>query len=785
MQIHRGSSRGGARADRFGVLGAVGVVLSLLGCDVVYVERPPAPPNEGVYGFANGCFTMDATRPGEQNTRWLRRNGAGDRFQFSALDPTDGALLTLRPTDLGTYLLRDVEGAYLVYDQSALRRETSLQSGVTAVRADFTSPAEWEIQVSGHDPDRFQLRHLATGRYLTRSGTTADEASAGVVAFYPATGCAEFPELSLDAEGEVVPRTFPDGDLFGIADAHEHLFSNEGFGGTGIIHGAPFHRLGVEHALPSCELYHGPEGRRDLVGYFFGDQSPGDVTQLTGVILAAEAPEFQHAPDGYPSFTDWPDARRYLTHQALYYRWIERAYLAGLRLLVQHATGNEVLCEMMSGIGANPLRTTCGEMENAERSIDQTYALERYIDALHGGPGNGWFRVVTSPAEARTAISEGKLAVVLGIETSNLFDCYLTPPPGTAACDEADVQSRLDHFHDRGVRALFPVHKYDNMFSAGDGHRGILELGNVINSGHYSNYGTDCDPSVPPGFDDGDVVLGGLNMPRMDYFEPAPLDTSGFGDNPLSVLIGLLPSLQGGPLVGDYCQQAGLQPLGELLMLEMMKRGMIIEVDHLPQHAYARAFELLEANDYPAAGTHERTNYGRIFALGGIASLRFPGCGTPGSPGALSASLNDRVQEILANGGYPGVPLGFDFNGFALPPRPRFGPESHCAEPQSPSVAYPFTSYDGDVTFQPPFVGERAIDYAGHRLRHRGHGARGHAPRGPRGRAQRRRERRRPRAHLPVGRGLRAHVGAGRAPWRRARRGRSLTPPPRFARGSR
>ena len=46
-----------------------------------------------------------------------------------------------------------------------------------------------------------------------------------------------------------------------------------------------------------------------------------------------------------------------------------------------------------------------------DRIIDEAYAMERYIDAQAGGPGKGWFHVVQTPAEARTTIEAGKLAV--------------------------------------------------------------------------------------------------------------------------------------------------------------------------------------------------------------------------------------------------------------------------------------------------------------------------------------------------------------------------------------
>ena len=48
---------------------------------------------------------------------------------------------------------------------------------------------------------------------------------------------------------------------------------------------------------------------------------------------------------------------------------------------------------------------------------------------MNGGPGQGWFRIVTTPQQARDAVRAGKLAVVLGIEVDNLFNCKETGCP--------------------------------------------------------------------------------------------------------------------------------------------------------------------------------------------------------------------------------------------------------------------------------------------------------------------------------------------------------------------
>jgi hypothetical protein len=219
--------------------------------------------------------------------------------------------------------------------------------------------------------------------------------------------------LSLDASGDVTFTEFDDGSVFGFVETHSHLFTNLSFGGGGLFHGAPFHPLGVEHALHDCDLSHGFEGRKDLMGAGFAG---GDITAIIPALVSGELAEKNHDTEGYPTFTDWPNAPSSSTHQVQYHKWLERAYLSGLRLLVQHATTNQILCELAVGIGTQPARYSCNEMVAVDRIIEETYKMERYIDAQEGGLEQGWFRVVTSPAAARDVINDGKLAVVLGIE---------------------------------------------------------------------------------------------------------------------------------------------------------------------------------------------------------------------------------------------------------------------------------------------------------------------------------------------------------------------------------
>ena len=684
----------------------------------------PVPADQAtVYAAANGCYAIEASDSG----LFVSFVDSEAGYQLRDIDPADASQFLLRPADLGVYLLFDENQQYLTSDgttltrQAALAADTRLINGEVVIQDRLQSEGEWELNAAPNG--LFTLRHLLSGAYVASDGLAADASGAADLQLVEQSGCASFPELSLDASGEIAMTEFEDGDVFGFVETHSHLFTNFAFGGGGVFHGAPFHRLGVEHALHDCDLAHGEEGRKDFMGSAFGDTEGAGISGLVPALIAGELAEKNHNTEGYPVFTDWPDAHRSATHQVQYYKWLERAHLGGLRLLVQHATTNQVLCQLAVGIGAQPKRYDCNDMVAADRIIEETYALERYIDALSGGPGEGWFRIVFSPQEAREQILSGKLAVVLGIETSDLFDCFLVPFGEFAPCDEATVVNKLNQYHDKGVRVLFPVHKFDNAFSAGDGDRRTSDIGNFSHTGHYTDFVKCADDllTFPGGFDKGGVNFAALNQPRDIFDSPPPFDVSGYEDDPLGTLLANFSLFSGGPLEGEYCQNHGLTELGEFLMLEMMKRGMIIEVDHFPRKSYQRAYELLVANDYPAVGSHGRNNNGLLYALGGLSKSNFGRCRSAGESATMDDSFQSHIQLMRDNGTYPAEGFGFDLNGFAGAPGPRFGDNSVCNEAQTDEgVTYPFKSYAGDITFEQPVVGNRTLDFNTEGMAHLG-----------------------------------------------------------------
>ena len=242
--------------------------------------------------------------------------------------------------------------------------------------------------------------------------------------------------------------------LEGFADLHLHLMANLGFGGSvvwGGAYGPPAEVLGP---IPSFMK----AGHDRTEAFFDGKIGEGLIGLAT------------HAETGFPSFNSWPN-RTLATHQQSHEDWLLRAYQGGLRLMVMLAVNSED----MFGRGENDLGLlnaitkvqpvlapgrTSNDMEALEWQVRETYRMQASIDARHGGPGKGWFRIVRDPEEASAVIAGGRLAVVLGTELQHLFNCDSDRP----ACSPETIVEGLDRLEAMGVTYVFPIHHKLNQF---------------------------------------------------------------------------------------------------------------------------------------------------------------------------------------------------------------------------------------------------------------------------------------------------------------------------------
>jgi len=638
---------------------------------------PEVPTAKTRYDLANGCWALKS----RATDGWCARNGSG--YAMSAATAKAAEPFFLKPTALGKYMVYGKDRSFLTGDGSAVTTSTAL-----------AEPIDWTID--GDLAQGYTLYSASEAGYLSTGtdGSLSLATSAGDAAkfdFEWVEGCSDFPEVSTNTLGETFKGSGEDQPVLGFADVHVHISATDFLGGA--HYGYPYSRFGVEDAVGSCQAKHGPNGRLDLVGNLY-----------------AGTPEATHDNIGWPSFIDWPAAHS-LTHEAMYYKWVERAWKAGLRLMVNNLVENEVLCFLASTSQLQPLKN-CNEMDSAVSQAGFMYRLQDYIDAQEGGPGKGWYRIVTSPQEARKVINEGKMAVVLGIEISHLFNCnvrYLANLTEVSGCTEADIDEQMDRLYDLGVRQMFPIHEFDNAFGGNGIFDGaILNVGNFVDTGKF--WGTyDC--------------------PEDDYLYGAGAimtTVPGLGNDPLTAL--LLPILNGAvPLYNSsklQCNSRSMTNLGEYAFKKMMEKKMIIEVDHLELKIKTQLLDIAEAQTpvYPLVSTHgghggiSMAQAQRILAGGG---LIYPYKGN----GKQHVDMLNRLKPIKSDKYLFALGYGADTNGMGSQANPRGS--------EAVPVSYPFTLFQGSdwgsqfakvapVTFDEQVSGERAFDINAEGMAHYG-----------------------------------------------------------------
>ncbi|MGJ8687002.1 MAG: hypothetical protein ACSHWQ_05955, partial [Spongiibacteraceae bacterium] len=704
------------------------------------------------YDMGNACWAIKDNDSGQ----YLAADGGG--YSASAADLGSAEPFYLKPTALGKYMIYSASRELLsaVGDGSLTNIASTAASDnaewtVLAVDDDTDYPATPANNVEPsaeqvalwhdfQDPlvrsDGFTITSDATGSELIVDGgalkTAANaEGNLDSFSFEETSSCATFPEAQSNFVGEPFKGTQPDGSVLGHADAHVHISATEFLGGGHWGH--PFHKFGVEHALGNCNEAHGDAGFGDVIGGLYAQDTDG------------------HATDGYPTFSDWP-SRGNLTHEAIYWKWIERAWAGGLRVIVNDLVDNETLCELQRSVNGD-LTRDCNSMNNAGRQAGTMYAMANYIDAQYGGPGKGFFQIVHSSSEAREVIEDGKIAVVLGIEISNLFDCKVkynpvrqlgpeeepsdnsNPAENSYDCTTVEGQpnsilTQMQRIQDWGVRQIISIHEFDNAF----GGNGIFD-GLILNLGNRENSG-----GIPSG------DLAGLTQffegqPNQAQFEalaanipttelatgewwttydcPIEGETEGFSGylwsnaggatqeylpQPLCIPLG-----QGGRSGGPtpcypadvrQCNARWMTPAGLYTYGKMMEMGFLFDWDHMEVGMKTQALELAEAQTpaYPFVSTHGTfggttiNQATRMMANGGFL---YP---SNGSSGGFRTDMDETLGVYnaamvqRAAKGLESLLFGFgygtDTNGLSAQSGPRNNPER--------PISYPFTLFDGE-----------------------------------------------------------------------------------------
>ena len=491
--------------------------------------------------------------------------------------------------------------------------------------------------------------------------------------------------------------------VYGIADTHAHFMAQLECGGS-FFWGNPYSRAATEE-----------DRLREALGPREGGLTIG---------------EFQEGREGYPSFSDWPRFST-LYYQQAYIDWIRRAFDNGLRLVCCLCVNNESFYKRLYGdpaIPPSPVQAFAREFMSPRVSYhDNKAVIDHQIDAIKSmvkyvaDNQNGWMQIAYSPEEAREIIGKGKLALVLGIEVDSLGN-WRVPADLEAEAREkkTDVRSviraELERLYQAGVRQITPIHLSDNPFGGAALYNVLFNTINVDIAGY--NF------TVEDGFDDG--IRYRMDI---DSGDPAP--------RPLLQILGLLELDSSSPLstfrrklemLDSHRNRLGLTHYGEMLIEEMMRLGMVIDLDHMSDHAKDKTLDIVWSNHYPVIFSHalgfrdlaltadvpyvgnpQRTHYQtshlynvpnehqarradieKVRDLGGIVSvlLNQPNVRDFDGPNGLKATANATVANNCAGSSRSwaqaylyalevmkgqNVGLGSDVNGLAGLPGPRFG----------------------------------------------------------------------------------------------------------------
>jgi hypothetical protein len=695
---------------------------------VTSLVEPRTPSAADRYAPANGCFALRSTASGKLVARsgsgFAASGATGEAFRFQAFDLGKYLLFASKADFLSTAAnpAKTQEAALALkgilagtgdeYERAARGpADTAIDTGVSVaevgtaplvaqIRGDKvraaaapSASAEWVLKQVGaafvlqqayDDGDESVTGPLdpAISATLISSPAGALTASAGAVTskaaqftLVAAKGCAVWPESGTGVTGPIRKGATPYEQTKGYVDAHLHTMAFEFLGGK-VICGRVWHPYGISAALQDCP-----------------DHGPGGYGAALEDVVSGKTPGSGHATDGYPTFSYWPHYDS-LTHQQVYYSWIERAWRGGLRQYTNLLVQNGQLCELY------PLKkNTCDEMETVALEANRTRELERYIDAQYGGPGRGWYRIVTDPLQARRVENSGRLAVVMGIEVSRPLGCreYY----GQASCTAAEIDKRMGEVYKLGVRQMEMTNKFDNALTGVTGDGGTTGI--IVNNGNYKETGhfwemTSCkSPFGPVQSDKNQLNLSDdAGVPRDGIFGAVLETTGGTGQAPL------YPA-------GPVCNTVGLSPLGKVFLDSMMKRGMIFDPDHMSAIARQQSLDYVAAHHYSGlVSSHtwaDDANYYRILHLGGVVT---PHAG--GSAGFLG-KWEDLRKHTDPRFLY-GIGWGSDISGFSAQGAPR-NPAA------GKGVVYPFKGLGG-TTITKSTTGQRSWDFNTEGVEHYG-----------------------------------------------------------------
>lgn len=486
--------------------------------------------------------------------------------------------------------------------------------------------------------------------------------------------------------------------LRGYVDLHTHPLANLAFGGKLLYGGVDVGALlpsdpdcnhNVRAASMQQALGHdkSTHGGHDFFGNACGDEiRKGVIHALQSANHAADPPE---DADGAPDFKDWP-VWNDITHQKMWVDWIRRAHDSGLRVMVALAVNNKTLGDATAGPGDYPT----DDKASADLQINETKAfVSRHTDFME---------VAYSSADLERIVRANKLAIVLGVEVDNIGNLHTVHPLTDAA-----ISSEIGRLYNEGVRYIFPIHVIDNSFGGTAVYVGTFNTSNYREAGHFwnivcSNPGDQVTYKyVPDGFDVAVAAVKAIKL-HIDIFRNPPTP----------------PNCAPGT---GHVNAMPLTAEGEFAIKEMMRHGMLIDIDHMSEKSMLQALQIAEGvpGKYPMNSGHsgERGIMGGNSERSLTVALYKRIAETHGMAGVGSADVDaytwiqaySAVAQAMGSGAAPG--FGTDTDGLAMGMKPRIKIDPRSVNPGNPFGIVRLSSVRYGASFPQSRSGNRAWDY--------------------------------------------------------------------------
>ncbi len=612
--------------------------------------NPMSPTPVSTFDAVNGCYALK-TAGG-----YVLQDASG--FIANGKDVASAEHFYLKAAGLGRYIFY-------------AKNKNILTGSGTAVTAAATPKDGSDLHLAGSN-GRYTATSLGLAVSADSTGRLALGGTAAALTLEPApvNDCAVYPEMPVGIAAPTFKSQGVNQPVIGFAEVHSHMgmsselsdgSGNIGPSAGGVLYGQPMNRFGVVEALKNCEAMHGPNG----------------TLSAENIILDMNPTEM-HDTVGWPTFVDWPKNDSFL-HQQMYYKWIERAWKAGLRTMSIHGTSIEALCNISKATYGDK-NAQCVDMEVGSQQVQYMYDVQNYVDAQEGGPGKGWFRITKTPQEARAVIADGKLAVILGLEFSNIFHCRVqfTPAGETSDCTKADIDNQIDRAWNQGVRQIFPYHDVDSALGGTGIFSSVLnEVGFSDTHGFWKTY--PCDD--------------GGEGPKFFYNAGAVLESATVTQSKDPVTQALIANAGGLPIYGPgrQCNARTVTDLGKYAIDKILKRGFVFDIDHA---------EIKSKQYMLDQGARTTPNYPMISGHGGqgginnaqiVQMVKQGGIIYPALPnGKGFAAFVQKLKPLWAASGTTrpfAVGYGADSNGLRTLPGPRGA--------GSTPIKYPFTLFQG------------------------------------------------------------------------------------------